>query len=179
MEGRENIQEHLKKINLQNLDPRSLSFLALFIAFTAVATYLHIPGPSSSYFNLGEVAIYTIALTFGAKAGGIAGGIGSAMIDIILGYSIWAPFTFVIKGIEGLVVGKIANRDGKTKVDKKIFAIIVGGNLMILGYALAKAFLLSWAVVLPEIGIDFAQMLIGGVIAIPLSHHIDNYFRKW
>lgn len=178
MENNKNIQEHLKKLKLQDLDTRSLSFLALFIAFTAVATYLHIPGPSSSYFNLGEVAIYTIALTFGAKAGGIAGGVGSALIDIILGYSIWAPFTFIIKGIEGLIVGKIASQNENKKFDRKIFAIILGGNFMILGYALAKAFLLSWAVVLPEIGIDFAQMLIGGVIAIPLSHHIDNYFRK-
>lgn len=178
MEGRQNIQEHLKKLKLTELDTRSLSFLALFIAFTAVATYLHIPGPSTSYFNLGEVAIYTIALTFGAKAGGIAGGLGSAMIDIILGYSIWAPFTLIIKGLEGFLVGKIADQNSKQKVDRKIFAIIVGGNVMILGYALAKAFLLSWAVVLPEIGIDFAQMLIGGVLAIPLSHHLDNYFRK-
>lgn len=178
MENNKNIQEHLKSLKLQDLDTRSLSFLALFIAFTAVATYLHIPGPSSSYFNLGEVAIYTIALTFGAKAGGIAGGVGSALIDIILGYSIWAPFTFVIKGVEGLIVGKIASQNKNKKFDRKIFAIILGGNFMILGYALAKAFLLSWAVVLPEIGIDFAQMLIGGVIAIPLSHHIDNYFRK-
>lgn len=178
MENNKNIQEHLKNLKLQDLDTRSLSFLALFIAFTAVATYLHIPGPSSSYFNLGEVAIYTIALTFGAKAGGIAGGVGSALIDIILGYSIWAPFTFIIKGVEGLIVGKIASQNEKKKFDRKIFAIVLGGNFMILGYALAKAFLLSWAVVLPEIGIDFAQMLIGGVIAIPLSHHIDNYFRK-
>lgn len=178
MDGRENIQEHLKKLKLKQLDTRSLSFLALFIAFTAVATYLHIPGPSTSYFNLGEVAIYTIALTFGAKAGLIAGGIGSAMIDLILGYSIWAPFTLIIKGLEGFLVGKIANQNTEQKMDRKIFAIIVGGNIMILGYALAKAFLLSWAVVLPEIGIDFAQMLIGGVLAIPLSHHLDNYFRK-
>lgn len=178
MEGRENIQEHLKNINMKKLDTRTISFLALFIAFTAVATYLHIPGPSSSYFNLGEVAIYTIALTFGAKAGGIAGGVGSALMDIILGYSIWAPFTFVIKGLEGLLVGKIASQNQEQKFDRKIFAIIVGGNVMILGYALAKAFLLSWAVVLPEIGIDFAQMLIGGVLAIPLSHHLDNYFGK-
>lgn len=177
METKENIQEHLKKVKLNKLDTRSLSFLALFIAFTAVATYLHIPGPSSSYFNLGEVAIYTIALTFGSTAGGIAGGFGSALVDIILGYSIWAPFTFVIKGIEGLIVGKIASKnDGK--IERKIFAIIVGGNLMIIGYALAKAFLLSWAVVLPEIGIDFAQMLIGGILAVPLSHHLNNYFRK-
>lgn len=178
MEGRENIQEHLQKMKLSRLDTRSISFLALFIAFTSVATYLHIPGPSSSYFNLGEVAIYTIALTFGAKAGGIAGGVGSALIDVILGYSIWAPFTFLIKGLEGLLVGKIANRGQEKKIDRKIFSIIVGGNIMILGYALTKGFLLSWAVVLPEIGIDFAQMLIGGILAIPLSHHLDNYFRK-
>ena len=177
MENRDNIQDHLKKLDMQHLDTRSLSFLALFIAFTAVATYLHIPGPSSSYFNLGEVAIYTIALTFGGRAGAVAGGVGSALMDIILGYSIWAPFTFVIKGLEGLVVGKIAGGE-KSGMDRKIFAIVVGGNIMIIGYALTKAFLLSWAVVLPEIGIDFAQMLIGGVLAIPLSHHLDNYFGK-
>lgn len=178
MAGRENIQQHLKKLDLKKLDTRSLSFLALFIAFTAVATYLHIPGPSSSYFNLGEVAIYTIALTFGAKAGGIAGGVGAALMDLILGYSIWAPFTFLIKGLEGFIAGKIASQNSKEKFDRKIFAIIVAGNVMILGYAIAKAFLLSWAVVLPEIGIDFAQMIIGGILAIPLSHHLDNYFRK-
>jgi len=177
MENRDNIQDHLKKLDMQHLDTRSLSFLALFIAFTAVATYLHIPGPSTSYFNLGEVAIYTIALTFGGRAGAVAGGVGSALMDIILGYSIWAPFTFVIKGLEGLVVGKIAGGE-KSGMDRKIFAIVVGGNIMIIGYALTKAFLLSWAVVLPEIGIDFAQMLIGGVVAIPLSHHLDNYFGK-
>ncbi len=177
MENRDNIQDHLKKLDMQHLDTRSLSFLALFIAFTAVATYLHIPGPSTSYFNLGEVAIYTIALTFGGRAGAVAGGVGSALMDIILGYSIWAPFTFVIKGLEGLVVGKIAGGE-KSGMDRKIFAIVVGGNIMIIGYALTKAFLLSWAVVLPEIGIDFAQMLIGGVLAIPLSHHLDNYFGK-
>ena len=85
MENRENIQQKLKNLDFKNMDTRIISFLALFIAFTAVATYLHIPGPSSSYFNLGEVAIYTIALTFGPKAGGIAGGVGSALMDLILG----------------------------------------------------------------------------------------------
>jgi len=178
MDSRDNIQDHLKKLDMKHLDTRSLSFLALFIAFTAVATYLHIPGPSTSYFNLGEVAIYTIALTFGGKAGAVAGGVGSALMDIILGYSIWAPFTFVIKGLEGFIVGKIVSSKEQSGIERKIFAIAVGGNIMIIGYALTKAFLLSWAVVLPEIGIDFAQMLIGGVLAIPLSHHLDNYFGK-
>ncbi|ADQ15417.1 ECF transporter S component [Halanaerobium hydrogeniformans] len=178
MENRENIQQKLKNFDLNNMDTRIISFLALFIAFTAVATYLHIPGPSSSYFNLGEVAIYTIALTFGAKAGGIAGGVGSALMDLILGYSIWAPFTFVIKGLEGYVVGKIAHKEKESRFNRNILAIAAGGTIMIIGYALTKAYLLSWAFVPPEIVIDLAQMITGGVVAIPLSHHLNNYFRK-
>ncbi|MFW6381641.1 MAG: ECF transporter S component, partial [Bacillota bacterium] len=93
-----NIREELQDFKLKELSARVLAYLALFIALVAVATYLHIPGPSSSYFNMGEVAIYIIALTFGARAGGIAGAAGSALVDILLGYSIWAPFTFIIKG---------------------------------------------------------------------------------
>lgn len=49
---------------------------------------------------------------------------------------------------------------------------------MVLGYALTKGFLISWPAVLPEIGIDYMQMLIGGIIALPLTHHINRYFRK-
>jgi len=78
-----------------------------------VATYLHLPGPSSSYFNLGEVAIYIIAISFGKKAGGISAAFGSALMDILLAYSIWAPFTFIIKGAEAWIVGSIANNNGK------------------------------------------------------------------
>nr|AGF93499.1 integral membrane protein [uncultured organism] len=169
------IRERLAGFNFKDFDARILSFLALFIAFTSVATYLHIPGPSSSYFNLGEVAIYIIALTFGARAGAVAGGLGSALVDVLLGYSIWAPFTLIIKGLEGYVVGKIA-REGSWKFN--IAAIVTGGNIMVLGYALTKGFLISWPAVLPEIGIDYGQMLIGGAVALPISYQLNNYFAS-
>ena len=170
-----NIKDELIALELKHLSVRQLAFLSLFIAFTAVATFLHIPGPSFSYFNLGEVAIYTIALTFGRKAGFIAGSFGSAIVDVILGYSIWAPFTFIIKGVEGWVVGKLA-RDNDWR--HNLLAIIAGGNIMVVGYAVTKGFLISWPAVLPEVGINYAQMLIGGTVALLLSHHLNNYFRK-
>lgn len=171
----ENIKKMLKEFKVKNASSRVLSYLALFIAFTAVATYLHIPGPSSSYFNLGEVAIYIIALTFGSRSGAIAGSIGSALIDILLGYSLWAPFTFIIKGLEGFVVGRLAE-DGNWR--QNIVAVIAGGNLMVIGYAITKGFLISWPAVLPEVGIDYAQMLIGGVVAIPIARQLNHYLRK-
>lgn len=170
-----NIKHLLKKLEFKHLSARVLSYLALFIAFTAVATYLHIPGPSQSYFNLGEVAIYIIALTFGYKAGAIAGSVGSALMDIILGYSLWAPFTFIIKGLEGLIVGKLA-REGSWK--ENLIAILAGGNVMVIGYALTKGILISWPAVLPEVGIDYAQMLIGGLIALPIAQQLNHYLGK-
>ena len=50
----------------------------------------------------------TIALVFGWRIGGIAGGVGSALADALGGYFIWAPWTLIIKGIEGILVGTIA-----------------------------------------------------------------------
>ncbi len=173
--AKENIREVLRRIEVKHLSARVLSYLALFIAFTAVATYLHIPGPSSSYFNLGEVAIFIIALTFGSKAGAVAGSVGSALMDIILGYSIWAPFTFIIKGLEGWIVGRLAE-EGNWK--QNLIAIIAGGNVMVVGYAITKGILISWPAILPEVGIDYAQMLIGGVIAIPIARQLNHFFRK-
>lgn len=172
--NRKNIKELFYDFSLKEAGARIIAYLALFVAFTAVGTYLHIPGPSSSYFNLGEVAIYFIALVFGAKAGGTAGAIGSAMVDILLGYSIWAPFTFIIKGLEGYIVGKLAKEGNWAR---NILAIVAGGNVMVLGYAITKGFLISWAAVLPELGIDYAQMLIGGVIALPIAYKINHYLN--
>ncbi|MFO7814535.1 MAG: ECF transporter S component [Halanaerobiales bacterium] len=172
---RGDIKYQIRNLSFNNLTPRLISFLAMFTAFVAVGTYLHIPGPSSSYFNLGEVAIYIVALIFGSKAGGIAGGVGSALVDISLGfYSFWAPFTLVIKGLEGYFVGKIA-KEGDLK--SNILAIIVGGNIMVIGYAITKGFLISWPAVIPEIGIDYAQMIIGGLVALPLSRQLNNLLK--
>ena len=170
-----NIKEVMREFNFSDAGARLISYLALFTAFIAVGTYLHIPGPSSSYFNLGEVAIYIIALTFGSRAGGLTGAVGSSLMDVLLGYSIWAPFTFVIKGLEGWVVGKIS-KEGSWP--HNILAVVAGGNIMVIGYAFTKGILISWAAVLPEVGIDYAQMLIGGVIALPISFQINKYLNN-
>ncbi|MGM0420042.1 MAG: ECF transporter S component [Bacillota bacterium] len=171
-----NLLSTLQDFNYKEDPARIIAYQALMIAFVSLATFLYFPGPSSSYFNLGEVAIYMIALSFGGKVGGIAGAFGSAITDVLLGYSIWAPFTFVIKGLEGYVVGRIAG--GKRDIKTSIIAIILGGHIMIVGYAITKGILISPAAVLPEIFIDYGQMIIGGIAAIPLSRRIISYFRN-
>jgi len=54
--------------------------------------------------------VCTTALLFGPIVGGIAGGLGSMLADLILGYAHYAPATLVIKGFEGVVVGFLGGR---------------------------------------------------------------------
>src|SRR6056297_264596 len=151
MGGKIMLKDKLKNFKINDINTKILAYIALFIAFVAVATYIYIPGPASSYFNLGEVAIYILALTFGAKSAGIAGALGASLVDVLLGYSIWAPFTLIIKGLEGFVVGKIAKQDQKEiSFKRNILAVLIGGHIMIIGYAITKGILISWAAVLPE-----------------------------
>lgn len=169
------LRQRLTQLGANGLQTIDIVFLALFIAFTAAATFIFIPGPGGSYFNLGEIAIYLIALLCGPLAGLVAGAVGSALADIILGYAIWAPFTFVIKGLEGLVVG-ILGRPLEFK--RGVRAIVAGGLIMIVGYALAVWYLYDWPAVFPEIGIDIAQVTIGGVVALPLALKLDRLLKE-
>ncbi len=163
-----NIKEELKELKLNNLSVRSIAYLALFIAAAALGTFIKVPGLNTSYYNLGEVFIYTIALVFGKKAGAIAGAFGSALVDLLL-FPVWAPFTFLIKGCEGWIVGKLAEGD---KLSRKIVALVVGGHVMIIGYALVVWGLYGWPAVLPEIAGNYGQAAVGAIIAIPLSRQM-------
>ncbi len=89
-----------------------VSLTAIFTALTTVATIsfsVYVPA-TKGYFNLGEVMVYTTAILLGPFIGAVAGGVGSMLADIILGYHIYAPGTLVIKGVEGFIVGLLVQK---------------------------------------------------------------------
>jgi len=99
-------------------------------ALTTIMTCIMFPLPKPlGYVNLGEVAIFIFSLLMGPLIGAFAGGVGSMLADIILGYSSYAPATFMIKGFEGFIVGYLRRLN-------EIAAMIVGSVSMILGYFL-------------------------------------------
>ncbi|MGY8825029.1 MAG: ECF transporter S component [Candidatus Latescibacterota bacterium] len=69
-------------------DVRSSARQALLMALVATATMvLRLPTPATEgYINLGDVVIVAAALLFGPWAGAVAGGVGSAMADVLGGY---------------------------------------------------------------------------------------------
>lgn len=86
--------------------------LALFTTLVMVATMavnVYVPA-TRGYFNLGETMIYLTALLMGPAIAAFAGGVGSMLADIALGYSYYAPATLVIKACEGAIVGYLARK---------------------------------------------------------------------
>jgi uncharacterized membrane protein len=90
-----------------------LAIAAVFTALVTVATVVfsvYVPA-TRGYFNIGETAVYVTALLFGPLVGAFAGGVGSMFADILLGYSIYAPATLLIKACEGAIVGFLSRRN--------------------------------------------------------------------
>lgn len=124
---------------------KTLAVTGIFTALVTVATIvLQIPMPSTNgYVNFGDTIIFIAAVLFGPIVGGVAGGLGSALADLITGYAYYAPFTLVIKGLEGLLCGLILKALFKKRADggiTKVFslvAMITASIIMVAGYYLA------------------------------------------
>jgi len=118
---------------------RKIAYTGIFTALVAVTTMvfqIYIPS-TKGYFNIGETMVYISALLLGPYIGAFAGGVGSAIADIVTGYFIYAPATLVIKGIEGFIVGFLANRNIFKKKHYKILtlflAIIISVIILLIG----------------------------------------------
>jgi uncharacterized membrane protein len=109
-----------------------VSIITTFTALVAVSTMMfsvYVPA-TKGYFNLGEVMVYISAILFGARVGGIAGGLGSMIADILLGYPIFAPATLIIKGLEGTVVGFLSKKIIAMPNKKYYGSISVVGSIL-------------------------------------------------
>lgn len=153
------------------LNASIVAMSAVFAAAVAVATMAISIPVGLGYLNFGEVVIYTAAFLFGGIVGGLAGGIGAAAADVILGFAMYAPITFVAKGIEGYVVGRLAG----TSTRSKLVAVAAGAPFMIAAYVLARAYFEGIpAAIFQELPIDIIQAVVGAAIALPISQALQE-----
>lgn len=76
---------------------------------TLTTLFIRVPLPTGGYFNFGDIGVVFGSLLVGSSlkrrhglAGFVVGGVGSAIADVLGGYAMFAPITFVAKGLEGL-----------------------------------------------------------------------------
>ena len=164
--------------------PLKMAMAAVFAALVCVATLtlvISIPA-TSGYFNLGETVIYTAALLFGPLVGGIAGGAGAAIADILVAAQ-FAPGTLIVKGLEGAIVGflnkKIQKRTRNLSLSATI-SVIIGGLEMVTGYFIYEQLVLGYplAVALVEVPFNIVQMLVGLIVAVIIVHVVLRVFPQ-
>ncbi|TXT64075.1 MAG: putative membrane protein [Promethearchaeota archaeon] len=157
----------------------SLSLIGIFGALACVITMLiAIPIPATQgYINIGDAVVMLAALLFGPFVGALAGGIGSALADIFLGALIYAPATLIIKGLEGFVVGLIADpkRNGRNLTYRDIIGVAIGGLIMVFGYFIYEIILFGFYAALYEI---FMNSLIQYSLGITISLLLTIPLRK-
>lgn len=124
-------------------DARRIAVTALGMALVCLLTMVvHIPLPAEGYAHLGNFPIFLFAAFFGPFTGFLAGGVGSAMADILSGFGHWALPTLLIKGLMGLIIGFIAqNKNCTIKMGswRTFLACLLGLIEMIAGYTFAGA----------------------------------------
>lgn len=136
------------------------------LAVIAVAVF-RIPGPGGNvYFHLGEMVMMSSAIFLGRRGGAFVGGVSAAVADILLGAALWAPFSLVIHGFKGWLVGALANGQGGAR---DFLAVWAGAAVMIIGYTLTAGLLYGAAVMPVEFTGDLVQGGIGAITAFAFS----------
>lgn len=162
---------------------KKIAFSAIFAALCCVATFIQVPLPFG-YFNLGDIFVFVSAWMLGPLFGALAAGIGSALTDLILGYSAYIPATFVIKALMAVCAYFIYELLKKVIKSKKLDAVcrassaVVGECIMVGGYFLYEAFVLGYgAGALASVGGNCLQGLagiIGSTLLIAVLPKIDR-----
>lgn len=146
--------------------------IALLTAMTCVATLVIQIPVGIGYVNFGDAVVMVAGVVLGPLGAMAAGGIGSALADCFTGYLVYAPFTLIIKGAEGLVCGLIFKSVLKNKnvYLRGLVAFALSALIVVVGYALADILLVLFGYYSPDGGAAVgAAALAAGIATLPGS----------
>ena len=142
----------------------------MFCAVVFTATWISVPAPAIGNVNLGDAAILLSAWMLGGPWAAVAAGLGAALADLVSGYAVYAPATFLIKALMVVAVIGMGKLGVRTKGSERLFRILgaVAAELvMITGYLLYEALVigLGWAA-FANVPFNAVQGAIGVVLAM-------------
>ena len=156
-----------------NSNLKKLVIAALFAALSCVATMsIHIPTPGTGgYIHPGDGIVILSGVILGPGWGLLAAGIGSAMADLLGGYFLYVPITFVVKGAVAFAAGAIYRKVGNTPKSRYV-AVVLGGIgdivLVVGGYFLCEVMLYGAAAAAASVPANLIQGIGGLIIGIAL-----------
>ena len=145
---------------------------SMLAALVCVATMIiKIPSPLKGYLNLGDCIVLLSGWLLSPLYGFLAAGIGSALADIFSGYIVYAPATFVIKGLMAIIAyfGFHLLHKRLSNFLSRILSGSISEIIMVLGYFVFEGFLYGFVpslVNIPANAVQGAAGLIIGTILV-------------
>ena len=140
---------------------------AMLAALTCIATMIiKIPSPLKGYLNLGDCVVLLSGWLLSPLYGFLAAGLGSGLADLISGYGVYVPATFIIKGIMAIAAyfGFRFLQNKVTNISARIVSGIVAELIMVFGYYVFEGFLYGFGASLVNIPANAVQGVAGLII---------------
>lgn len=158
-----------------------LVITAIFIALTYVFTaFVNVRLPitaNGGLIHLGNIPLFIGAILFGKKTGFLAGGIGMGLFDLLSGWTVWAPFTFIVVGLMGFVMGLITEKHRGFRW--YLLAVICACAIKIVGYYIAEVIIYhNWLSPATSIPGNLVQVGVASVIVLAIVGRLDVAARK-
>ncbi len=156
---------------------RKMSMTAMLAALCCVATMIiKIPSPFKGYLNLGDCVVLLSGWLLSPVYGFLAAGLGSALADLFSGYVVYAPATFVIKGIMALaayyIYKWVSSKIGNTPA--RIIGGLIAEVIMVFGYYIFEGFLYGFVASAVNIPANAVQGTVGLILGIILIKYLKR-----
>ena len=158
---------------------RTLAFSGLFSALIILFTmYIRIPLPfGAAYINAGDAAVYAFAYTVGGFYSVLGAAAASALADLLVGATVYAIPTFIIKGLMAYVAYQGFRRFSKTP--GMLVIMVLAGLIMSAGYFISELLIFDTAYALTSLPFNLIQAVGGTIIAWPMLLAIKKYGKEW
>ena len=154
---------------------RKIIIAALFAALAFCATFvIKIPTLTGGYVHLGDSIVLLSGWLLGPLFGTLAAALGSALSDLIGGYSTYILPTFIIKGTMALIAWCMMKLFSKKNFIFTIMSGTMAGIFMVVGYYLVEAVLYGFAGALVSVVPNIVQGVFGAVSASLLARIFEK-----
>ena len=155
--------------------------IVLVYVFTALVNITFPGAGDGGLMHMGNIPLFITAILFGRKTGAIAGGVGMALFDLLSPFAIWAPFTLVIVGLMGYVVGAVAEKH--RSIPWYILAMVLACGVKVGGYYIAEGIIYgNWIAPVISIPGNIIQVALGAAVTLavikPLQLAVDKTLHR-
>lgn len=180
------MEQRITNMKYSIRDIAEISVMAAIIFVATKLTGIPVGLGYKGVVHVGDSMVFIAAIILRRRNAVLASAIGMGLFDLLSTAPMWAPFTLIAKGGMAYIAARFAYRNGYKgeNVINNIFGFIFAGIWMIAAYyfsgVLIDHYLMNfpwrqcWIVQATHIAPDVAQVVVGMIIAVPVSKVIKK-----